>query len=106
MPWQNLMFPALLIVLAVPLIVRKVPPNPVYGFRTSKTLSNAGIWYEANAGAGWDMALAGAAMLILIGLKPSIAILSSMNTGTFLMTVQMPLLGLAVAHSFWRLRRL
>jgi hypothetical protein len=106
MPVHNLILPASLIVLAIPLIFRKVPPNPLYGFRTSKTLSDAGIWYEANAGAGWDVALAGAAILVLIGLKPSIVILSSMNTGTFLMTVQMPLLGLAVAHRFWRLRRL
>lgn len=35
--------------LAVPLVLRKVPRNGLYGFRTPKTLSDDTIWYEANA---------------------------------------------------------
>lgn len=42
----------LLIGLAIPLIRRRVKPNPWYGFRTAKTMSSEAIWYEANAYAG------------------------------------------------------
>ena len=36
-------------IIAIPLILRKVPRNVVYGFRTRSTLENDFIWYEANA---------------------------------------------------------
>jgi uncharacterized membrane protein len=39
----------LLIVLAIPLALRKVPRNVVYGFRTRATMANDEIWFEANA---------------------------------------------------------
>ena len=41
----NLLF----ILIAIPLILRRVPPNPVYGFRTRTTLTDAYNWYETNA---------------------------------------------------------
>lgn len=34
---------------AIPLILGRIPPNPVYGYRTRATLGDARIWYEANA---------------------------------------------------------
>jgi uncharacterized membrane protein len=37
---------------AVPLMLRKVGPNPVYGFRVRKTLEDPALWYDANAFAG------------------------------------------------------
>jgi uncharacterized membrane protein len=40
---------AVFAVLAIPLILRKVPPNPVYGYRTRATLSDEALWYEVNA---------------------------------------------------------
>jgi uncharacterized membrane protein len=39
----------LFVALAIPLALRKVPRNGLYGFRTPKTLSDDLIWYEANA---------------------------------------------------------
>ena len=36
-------------IIAIPLILRKVPRNVVYGFRTRSTLENDFVWYEANA---------------------------------------------------------
>jgi uncharacterized membrane protein len=42
----------LLIGVSIPLILRRVKPNRIYGFRTTKTLSDERIWYEANAYAG------------------------------------------------------
>ncbi len=40
---------ALFAMLAIPLILRKVPRNVVYGFRTCATLADDFVWYEANA---------------------------------------------------------
>lgn len=40
---------ALLILVAFPLALRKVPRNVVYGFRTRTTMADDDIWFEANA---------------------------------------------------------
>jgi hypothetical protein len=40
---------ALLILVAIPLALRKVPRNVAYGFRTRATMANDDIWFEANA---------------------------------------------------------
>ena len=37
------------IIIAVPLVLRKVPRNVVYGFRVRATLEDDFVWYEANA---------------------------------------------------------
>ena len=41
-------FGLLLIVLAIPMLRGKVPPNPWYGFRVPGTLSDPTRWYKAN----------------------------------------------------------
>jgi uncharacterized membrane protein len=38
-----------LILVAIPLALRKVRPNVVYGYRTRATLGDEDVWYEANA---------------------------------------------------------
>jgi uncharacterized membrane protein len=38
-----------LILVAIPLALGKVPPNVVYGFRTRATLADEDVWYDANA---------------------------------------------------------
>jgi hypothetical protein len=38
--------------LSIPLIRRKVGPNPWYGFRVRRTLEDPAVWYPANAFAG------------------------------------------------------
>ena len=65
MPIQLIAYllPAILAVLAVPLALGLVPPNPLYGFRTPKTMSSPDIWYPANRFAGWLMIAAGALTL-------------------------------------------
>lgn len=47
------------VALSIPLIRNRVPPNPHYGFRTTKTLSDPKIWYEVNHISGKDLFLAG-----------------------------------------------
>ena len=53
------------IILSVPLILEKVKPNILYGFRVKKTLSNKEIWYKANKYMGRDMLVAG--LILSIG---------------------------------------
>jgi uncharacterized membrane protein len=57
-----------LALLAIPLLLRKVPRNVAYGYRTRKTLSDDFIWYEANAhfGRGLLIACAVSAVTILV----------------------------------------
>ena len=56
---------AVVIVLAVPLTLRKVGPNSWYGFRTRRSLANLATWYEVNAHAGRGLIGAGLAIGIL-----------------------------------------
>jgi len=51
--------PAIVILVSIPLVLGKVSPNGMYGFRTPKTLSSPDIWYPANRAAGWFMIAAG-----------------------------------------------
>ena len=39
----------LLTVLSIPLIMGKIGPNPWYGFRVRRTLSDPVVWYAVNA---------------------------------------------------------
>lgn len=49
----------LFILISIPLILERVPPNNFYGFRTRKTLSDPKIWYAANRVSGWGLLAAG-----------------------------------------------
>jgi uncharacterized membrane protein len=50
----------LLFVLAIPLWMRVVRPNVVYGVRTRATMADETLWYDVNAACGRDLAVAGA----------------------------------------------
>jgi hypothetical protein len=69
------LIPVVMAVLAVPVVLGKVPPNPIYGFRTPKTLSSPGIWYAANRIAGWMLIGAAAVTtcfnLVLSSIEPA-----------------------------------
>ena len=53
----------LLILLAVPLWMRMVPPNRFYGVRTRATLGDEQRWYAVNARSGFDLLVSGIALL-------------------------------------------
>lgn len=61
------------VVLSIPLILRKVPRNVVYGFRTCATLANDFVWFEANAYFGRGLVvsslISAAAVLMLYGVS-------------------------------------
>jgi hypothetical protein len=45
--------------LAVPLILGKIPPNGLYGFRVRKTMEHPEIWYPVNKVGGKWLLVAG-----------------------------------------------
>lgn len=59
--------PLLAMVVAAPMILGKVPPNRIYGFRTPSTLESPDVWYPANRVAGWFL-LAGASLSLCFNL--------------------------------------
>ena len=59
MNWCSIGLGLLVVLLGIPMIMGRVRPNRVYGFRTRKTLSSPEVWYPANRAAGRAMAVAG-----------------------------------------------
>jgi uncharacterized membrane protein len=45
--------------LSVPLILHKIPPNGLYGFRSRSTLDNPQLWYKVNTYAGKRLLVTG-----------------------------------------------
>jgi uncharacterized membrane protein len=69
----------MLILIAIPLIERRIKPNPFYGFRVRATLENPDLWYDVNAHVGRRLLIGGfitclsALLLFLIpDLRPEI----------------------------------
>jgi uncharacterized membrane protein len=56
----------LLIAAGIPLWLRRVPRNALYGVRFPSTLSDDRIWYEINARCGRDLVGIGAGYLVLL----------------------------------------
>ena len=55
----------LLAAISVPLILGKIGPNPLYGFRVKKTLEDPAVWYPVNTYA--------AKRLLVVGLGISVS---------------------------------
>ena len=49
----------LIMALSIPLVLGKIGPNPWYGFRVKKTLTDPTIWYLANAYSGKRLFIVG-----------------------------------------------
>ena len=58
----------LFILMAIPMILKKVPPNPLYGIRTEKLLTpgNEELWYKANKYGGQQLLIAGLVFTVFI----------------------------------------
>lgn len=73
MTHMNLLFAILglvTIALSVPLLLRRVPPNPVYGLRVPATFKDEQVWYDANAACGRDLLLFGVVIAVLAVVLP------------------------------------
>jgi uncharacterized membrane protein len=55
-----------LVVLSLPLVLRWIPPNHIYGFRIPATLRNRSLWYDVNARFGRHALMLG---LVLVALE-------------------------------------
>ena len=55
----------MLMVLSIPMILRWVPRNPIYGFRIPATCNNKSVWYDANALSGRHLFLLGLVLVVL-----------------------------------------
>ena len=66
--------PAVLIAaLAVPLALRLIPPNRVYGVRTSQTLASREVWFRVNRVAGFALIVAAGIATCIYLAKPELA---------------------------------
>jgi SdpI/YhfL family protein len=88
-----------IVTISIPLILRIVPPNGVYGFRVSATRSPE-IWYPANEFMGW-------ALLVAAAIAAALQIMLPRTTKWWLLWTAflMPICG-AVVASFAYLSRL
>jgi uncharacterized membrane protein len=70
---QPFFFPAFLIgIAAIPLILGLVPRNRTYGFRTSKTLPDDGVWYRSNRFGGWALIFSSVIYLMVAKICPAL----------------------------------
>lgn len=54
-----------LVALSLPLLLRWIPPNPIYGFRVPATCRNPSVWYDGNALAARHLIALGLLMVVL-----------------------------------------
>ena len=93
----------LLIVLAIPLWLRRVPPNKLYGVRFRSTLADSETWYEINARAGRNLVGIGAGYVLLLAvammfarrLSPEVSVLGP--TVLFVVALVVSTIRLAIA---------
>jgi uncharacterized membrane protein len=87
------------------MILRRVPPNPLYGFRVPSTLKDPVLWYAANRYAGWRLALTGILTVIASIAFFRVPGLSLDNYAWACLAVVGLGLGLSLLQAFFFLRR-
>ena len=87
---------ALFVVLGLPLVANKIPPNRLYGFRTRATLADPATWYRVNRAAGVDFVVGG---LVLVATGYALPPQSLVQTGLLVVVV-----ALIVAHGAYLTR--
>jgi uncharacterized membrane protein len=92
---------AFLAAISLPLALRLIGPNSLYGFRTPATLADRDLWYSANAFAGRALLVAAAFAASLVWFRPA---WFDLGVFTNLAAVVLPCIG-AVAVSFLYLRK-
>ena len=90
---------AIVAVGSVPLMLKLVPPNGFYGFRTPQTLANRDLWFRANR-------FAGCALFVAAGTSAAIlTIIPEREEGLVGLAIFIVPLVLAVVASFAYVRR-
>ena len=91
----------LLVALAIPLMLRRVKPNDVYGLRVAATFADEWVWYEANALSGRDLMVLG---VIQTSLAVVLPLLGAAETA-YVVTNIIVLLGGTMAFAIAGVRR-
>ena len=92
--------PVALILVAIPLILEKIPRNRFYGFRTPYTMSSDEVWFRANRISGVAFLIAGIVWLGLGMLLPTV--MASMQSALKLIRLVGPgSVMIALGASFW-----
>ena len=91
----------IILVVSVPLMLKVVPPNRIYGFRTPRTLANRELWFRVNRFAGFALfSAAGMSTAVFIALPEFASGRSIAGLAVFLVPMV-----IAVVASFAYLRR-
>ena len=61
---------AAIALVSIPLVLKAVPPNPYYGFRTARTLADRDLWFRVNRFAGWAFLIAAGVGALLLAAFP------------------------------------
>ncbi|MBL8187635.1 MAG: SdpI family protein [Acidobacteria bacterium] len=104
--WRWLTVSIVFIVISIPPILEKVPPNHWYGFRVAKTFSDERIWYAANRVMGIDLLLAGGAILIGALVTSKLARWNPRQANRICFSIFLVSSLAALAHGFWALSRM
>lgn len=91
---------AVVAAIGVPLALRLVPPNKLYGFRTGRTLADRELWFRANRFAGCALLIAAAASGFVYLVAPELA--SGRSFRGFLVFIVPLLSALAASGAYLR----
>lgn len=64
--------PIVVSLLSIPLFLKKVPRNPLYGLRTKDTMSSNKVWYSANRAMGVGGIIGGVLWLLAAMVLPKL----------------------------------
>ena len=79
--------PLTFIALSLPMILKKVPRNPMYGFRTEYTMSSDEVWYRANKISGIAVLVAGVVWLILGFVLPNVRLVVWVGSAVLIVAI-------------------
>ena len=74
----------ILCIISIPMILKKIKPNGLYGFRVQKTLENPDIWYAVNCYSGKWLLVTG---LIIVAGAISLSFVPSLTIDTYALSV-------------------
>ena len=95
----------MILLLAIPLIAGRVPPNFWYGVRTPKTMSSRKVWYAANRRGGIYLLIASVVTLLATFALRDTSWSPQHSARALLVVVLAPIL-VALVGSMVHLRRL
>jgi uncharacterized membrane protein len=105
--YEMMLAGVLLFAIGVPLALKLVPPNSVYGVRTSKTRASLEVWYASNRSAGINMAIAGIVIAVAALVVPRLTLDYSEGVRVLILgTIVIFAVFIMLARILWQVFRL